>query len=164
MKRNFLDPPWRILLLPPAWWVISEGRPDALAVGLPAVVLAAALSLIILPRPRLRPRVTQLPGFLVFFLLHSWRAGLLVARSALGPRRSLRPELLQVRISLPEGGARWLLAALLGLLPGTLCLALEGERMTLHSLSGEEGIEEEVRMLERRVARLLGLPPEPAHG
>ena len=148
----------RILLALPFWWVVSEGQWAALPVGLAAVVAAAALSLYLLPRIHYPPRPLGLLFFIGWFLLHSARAGLCVAGSILYGRPAVDPVLVRLRLSLPPGGPRWLLADVLGMMPGTLCVALEDDLLTLHCLNGDTGIAEEVAVLQARIARLMGLP------
>ena len=81
---------------------------------------------------------------------------------ALRPRPDLRPVVLDIPLRLPEGGARLFLAATLNLLPGTLSAGLQGGHLRIHVLDQRFPVEAEVRAVETRIARLLGLPLEAA--
>lgn len=150
----------RALLALPFWWIVSEGQLEALPLGLAAVAAAVALSLYLVPRIHFPPRPLGLLYFIAWFLLHSARAGLSVAGSILFKRPAVDPVLVRLRLRLPAGGPRWLLADVLGMMPGTLCVALEDDLLTLHCLNGEAGIVREVEVLQARIARLMGLPDE----
>jgi multicomponent Na+:H+ antiporter subunit E len=140
------------------WWAVSEGRPKSWALGAPTVLLAAGLSAWLIPAPRRFVRPLPLLRFLGGFVVRSARGGLDVARRALSPSMPLSPGFLEVRLSLPEGAGRFLLADVLSLLPGTVTVDLEGDRLLLHVLEAGPEVEREVRDLEGRVADLLGLP------
>jgi multicomponent Na+:H+ antiporter subunit E len=141
-----------------AWWAVSEGRPGSWGVGAPVVLAAATLAAAVVPAPRHRVRPLPLLRFLGTFAARSARGGLDVARRALSPSMPLDPGFLEIRTALPEGGARVLLADVVSLLPGTVTVDLEGDRLLLHALETGPQVEREVRDLERQVAELLGLP------
>lgn len=140
------------------WWVLSEGRADSWALGAAVIALAVAASLrLAAPQPRLRWRATL--RFMAFFLLFSLRAGVQVAVLAFAPRARLAPGMVEVRLTLPPGPPRYLLLAVLSLLPGTLSVALDGARLVVHALTGLATVEDEVRALEARIAPLFGSAP-----
>lgn len=141
-----------------AWWVVSEGRPGSWGVGAPVVLAAAAIAGAVVPWPRRLVRPLGLVRFLGFFAVQSLRGGLDVSRRALSPSRPLAPGLVELRTRLPEGAARVLLADVTSLLPGTLTVDLEGDRVLVHGLDAGPALEAGFRALEARVADLLGLP------
>lgn len=147
----------RTLLALGLWWVVSEGQIEALPVGLVAVAAAVALGVFLLPRIHYVPRPFALLSFVAWFILNSLRAGVVVGGSILFARPAVDPELLRLRLRLPPGGPRWLLADVVGMMPGTLCVALDDDLLSLHCLNGGEGVAEEVRELEQRIAHMLGL-------
>lgn len=152
---------YRVGLAALGWWVISEGEWAALGVGVPAVVAAVALSLVLAPPcRRYRVRPLGLVLFLGYFLTRSLAAGLDVAGRILHPRLPIDPVLVRVPLSLTDGAPNWLLASTLSLLPGTLSVALEEDALVLHSLNGSADTAQEVRAVERRVARIFGLERE----
>jgi multicomponent Na+:H+ antiporter subunit E len=152
----------RVGLFATLWWILAEGSFLAWGVGLASIVLALLVSLILLPPAPSPLSLLGAASFLGFFLLQSFSGGVQVARMALRPRLDLRPVVLDIPLRLPEGGARLLLAATLNLLPGTLSAGLEGGHLRMHVLDQRFPVEAEVRAVETRIARLLGLPLEVA--
>lgn len=144
------------------WWMLAEGSFLAWGVGLTSIVLALVVSLTLLPPAPSRLSLLGAASFLGFFLLQSLSGGVQVARMALRPRPDLRPVVLDIPLRLPEGGARLLLAATLNLLPGTLSAGLECGHLRMHVLDQRFPVEAEVRAVETRIARLLGLSLEAA--
>ena len=147
----------RLLLFGGLWWILAEGEGRAWGVGLAVVVAAVIASLLLWP-----PRVVRFSpaGLLVFFLFFLWqslRGGLIVAGLALRPRLRLRPDLRELRLRLPPGPSRVLLADTLSLMPGTVSAGLSGDRLTVHLLDQELVTEADLRQVEDRVARLFGL-------
>lgn len=136
------------------WLMLTEGRADGLVLGAIAVAAAAWASLWLLPSTGLR--LAGLPGFLAFFVWNSLRGGVQVATMAWRGRTALRPTLLELTLALPPGPARVLMAGTLGLMPGTLAVALDGERLRLHVLDARLPVAAEARALEACIARLFG--------
>jgi multicomponent Na+:H+ antiporter subunit E len=140
-----------------AWWVLSEARPGSWGVGAPVALAAAVLAGAIVPWPRHRLRALGLVRFVGFFARESLRGGADVARRALSPGRPLSPGLVELRTWLPAGAPRVLLADVVSLLPGTLTVDLDGDRVTVHGLDAGPALEAGFRALERRLADLFGL-------
>lgn len=150
----------RATLLAVLWWILTEGSAVAWGAGLISVMLALLASLMLLPPGPARLSPAGLAGFLGFFLLQSVKGGVQVAVMALRPGLDLHPAMLEMPMRLPEGQARVLLANTLNLLPGTLSAGLDHNQLRLHVLDERQPIEAEVREVERRIARMLGLPME----
>jgi multicomponent Na+:H+ antiporter subunit E len=142
-----------------AWWAVAEGRAGGWGVALPTVLLAAALGAGLSPWPAGGVRLLALPRAAAWFAGQALLGGLDVARRALAPSLPLAPGLVELTTRLPEGGARVLLADALSLLPGTLTVELDGDRLVVHALDAGAGLEAELRRVEARVAGLLGLAP-----
>jgi len=142
-----------------AWWIASEGRPSSLGVAVPTVLAAAAVTTALVPWPVRLVRPFALVRFAGWFLVQSVRGGVDVARRALAPSLPIEPELRELTTRLPPGAARVLLADVTSLLPGTLSVDLDGDRVLVHALSGGPSVATDFRALEARVAELLGLPP-----
>jgi multicomponent Na+:H+ antiporter subunit E len=140
-----------------AWWVIVEGRPGSWGVGVPTVAAAAAIAAATIRPSRRWIRPGALLRFVVAFVAQSARGGVDVAWRALSPAMPLEPGFVEMRTTLPEGGARVLLADAVSLLPGTLCVELAGDVVVVHALDTGRGIERDFRALERRIAALVGL-------
>jgi multicomponent Na+:H+ antiporter subunit E len=144
----------RLVLLLALWWVLTRGDPEAWAIGLPVVLGATALSLILVPR---LPGVAfwRLPGFAVFFLRESALGGYDVVKRALNPAMPLQPDFLTVSVAgLGESG-RLLFAFLVSLLPGTLSARLDGDILHVHVLDRRMPIEENLQRLRIWIRYML---------
>ena len=148
---------WRSALFAGLWWVLTDGRADSWGVGSVSILAAASLSLRLLPPVSTTVSRIGLLRFVVFFFDQSLRGGIQVAWFALRPRMGLRPGNHEIPLRLPEGIGRVLLTNTLSLLPGTLSVGLEGNRLCLHALDERVPVEAEVRRAENRVAQMLGL-------
>ncbi len=144
------------LLLVLLWWALSGGAPGSWPVGLAAIALALAAQARLRGAGRHGLSVRAIPAFLGYFVLASIRGGIQVAALALRPRTALRPAMLAFDLRLERPSERMFLAAVLSLLPGTLSAGLEDGRLTLHVLDRDAANEDELRGVERRVARLFG--------
>lgn len=148
---------WRGALFALLWWALTDGRAGSWAVGGVAVAFATAASLRLLPPVPTYVSRIGLVRFLVFFVHQSLRGGVQVAWFALRPRLALRPGIHEIVLRLPEGISRVLLANTMSLLPGTLSVELDGDRLYLHVLDEAAPIAAEVRTAETRLAQMLGL-------
>ncbi|MDP3586333.1 MAG: Na+/H+ antiporter subunit E [Thiobacillus sp.] len=148
---------WRSALFAVLWWALTDGRPDSWGVGSVSVAFATTVSIYLLPPVNTYVSRIGLLRFLVFFIVQSLRGGAQVAGFALRPRMGLRPGFHEIDLRLPEGIGRVLLANTLSLLPGTLSVELQGNRLCLHVLDERAPTETEVRAAESRLADLLGL-------
>lgn len=137
------------------WWVLAEGRPDAWGLGLVAAVAGCVLSFRLLPPRREGISFAGLLAFAAFFLWHSAKGGLQVAAMALRPRPGLAPTLLELPLSLAPGAPRVLMTAAIGLMPGTLGVCLEGDRLRLHVLDERLPAAAEAQALEKCIARVF---------
>lgn len=136
------------------WWALTEGS-SAWAFGVPIILLALVSSFLI--NPSGHQFLRGLPRFLGFFLLHSLRGGIDVARRALHPRMPLAPEVVDYPLRLQDQAARVLLVNTINLLPGTVVAELEAHRLRVHVLDHRLPVFESLRMVEERVADLFAL-------
>lgn len=139
------------------WWVLAEGSAEAWWLGLAAVAVATAASVAVLPPRRGAFHFQAASGFVGYFLWQSVRGGAQVAAMALRPRIDLRPAMVELTLALPPGAPRVLITAALGLMPGTVGVRLDGERLKIHVLDERFPVVEEARKLEARIARLFGV-------
>lgn len=152
----------RASVLAVAWWVLAQGHPDSLWVGVPVIVGAAAASMYLAPPgPASRLRAGALARLAIYFLWHSLRGGVDVALRALNPRLPLAPALLEYPLRLPPGPARVLLANTVSLMPGTLSATLWEDVLCVHVLDRRQPVATELRTLEARVAEAFGLSADP---
>lgn len=149
----------RLLLASFIWWVVSEGQSGALYAGAVAVAAAVAFSLYLAPPQRHRVRLRHLILFAGYFLGRSLIAGLDVGRRILHPALPVTPTLVRVPLKLPSGPPRWLLMQSLSLVPGTLSVAIDNDRLLLHCLNNADTAGDQVRDMETRISALFGLAP-----
>lgn len=151
------DLPGRLLLYAGLWWLITGGDGDAWTWGIAAVAAAAVIS----PFPSHHPWRISVAGAIAFvpvFALFSLRSALDVARRALHPRRPLTPALLDYPWRLPDNGSRVFLANLINLMPGTLCVRITGQAMTVHTIGDTTRTLAGLERLETLTATLLKQP------
>ncbi|MDP1718356.1 MAG: Na+/H+ antiporter subunit E [Burkholderiales bacterium] len=134
------------------WWILSEGRAGSWGLGAVAVAVALWASVRLLPLASGRISLVGLFAFLGYFIWNSVRGGAQVALIALRGRQALQPDILEMQLSLPSGASRILMVNVLGLMPGTLGVRLEGDRLRLHVLDARMPIAAAVRALEARIA------------
>lgn len=143
----------RLTLFAALWWVLTEGRPGAWAVGSVIILAATALSL------RLsRPTPWSLGGlvrFIPFFVWDALRGGLDVAWRACRPDLPIAPAMLTYRLRLPPGRARVFMIAVINLLPGTLSTEVSRNDLLLHVLDRRRAIEDDLIALETHVAAMF---------
>lgn len=137
------------------WWILAEGRIDTWGIGAIAVVSAVIVSLRLLPVSAVRVSLPGLAAFICLFIWNSVRGGVQVALAAFRGRTALRPGILEMRLELPPGGGRILLVNTLGLMPGTLGVELDDDRLRVHVLDERLPIAEEAREIERAIGRLF---------
>jgi len=150
---------FRLVLFTALWWVITEAAANSWYLGVPVVVIAAWVSVLLLPGVPL-----SLPGilrFIPFFLWQSLRGGVDVARCALHPSLPISPAMVEYRWRLPEGFSRLFMANTVSLLPGTLSAELDENCLHLHVLDKSGDFSSELVDVEQRVADLFGLDLSP---
>lgn len=147
----------RSLLMGTTWWAIAEGEVHGWLLSGIAVLLAAAVSLVVVPAGSFWWHVPGLARFVPYFLAQSVRGGVDVAARALHPRMPIRPGTILYRLRLPEGPSRAFFVVALSLLPGTLSARLEGQVLRVHLLHRGVPAEEKLAELEVRVAALFGV-------
>jgi len=146
---------FRTVLFALLWWILTEGAMNSWLVGAPVVLFAVFVSGVLLPGAS-----WSLPGlvrFVPFFLWHSLRGGVDVARRALQPRLPISPGLLEHRWRLPPGLPRVFMANTVSLLPGTLSAELDEECLHIHVLDETSVFAADLKVLEQRVAGVFGL-------
>jgi len=135
------------------WWIISGGEGGWLW-GIPAVLIAALFN----PFSGSERWRWHLPGLVVFVSVFIWlslRSGLDVAWRALHPSRPLDPALVDVAWSLDSWHARLFFANLINLMPGTLCVRITEQGMTVHCLGRTERTLAGLQRLEAVIGNLF---------
>jgi multicomponent Na+:H+ antiporter subunit E len=145
----------RIPLFALLWVVLTGGRAESWLLGLPAVLIAAWVSVKARRFPTLRLSLWGSVRFMGFFLRASLISGLDVVRRAFHPKLRLHPDLIDYRLSLSTEAARIFMADAISLLPGTLSVEMAGVHLTVHVLDRSMPIQAELKALEERVAAML---------
>lgn len=149
----------RAALFTVCWLAIIELDPSIVPYGLAAVPVATAVSLLATGGPGAHaPRLRQIlagAGLAAWVLWRSVVGGVDVARRALTvPRPDIAPYWTEYRVSLESTTARVAFALIANLAPGTLTASLEGDRLDVHVISPDVGVEESLASLERRLAEV----------
>lgn len=164
--RLWQPPPWHALLLRVAlysglWWVITEGNGSVGLGVVLALLIALCAPLNVASWPK-QLRWGRLPGFIGFVLKHSLLGALEVARLVLARHYQANTHTQYYRFrQLMHHPQQLLMANLVNLTPGTLTLRLHGDMLTLHILHHHPQIEDQLKMLESRIAALYGLDDKP---
>lgn len=152
----------RVALFAAVWWVVSHGYPSSWVFGVPFVAIAAAVSLAMAPRHARTLHPLGVLRYAAFFLWHSVTSGVSVAVLALRPSMPIDPGFIRYPFSVTDETARVVLADSVTLLPGTLSAGIDGDVLVMHALDCSQAAVDEVVLLERRVAGMLGsriVPP-----
>ncbi len=151
----------RLLILSVIWWALTLGDSRGLPMAFVVIVLVTAVSMRLFPPSSYRLHPVALFRFFGFFLIRSVVAGIDVARRLLSPSLPVDPAEISVVLRLPAGGPRALLANVLSLMPGTLSVSLDGDRILVHCLDRQMPVESDLRHTEARIAAVFGLHLEP---
>jgi multicomponent Na+:H+ antiporter subunit E len=145
----------RVLLFMLIWYILTGGAIGSWLVGIPIVILAAFASVALLPPIGVSP--SRIIRFLPFFIWHSLRGGIDVAKRALHPQMAISPAFFDYRFGLPPGVSRVFMANVVSLLPGTLSAELHQDILCVHVLDETGAFVEELNVLEKQVAGVFGL-------
>lgn len=137
------------------WWLLSDGDPASWIVGLPAVAAAGWSARRLGSGGSSTVSVSGLLLFVPFFLWESLRGGVDVALRTLAPKMRIQPGYSQFHTELRQSNARVFLVNCMNLLPGTLAVDLQGDRLEVHLIDTAMDAETELRRLERAVARIF---------
>ena len=143
----------RLISLLLLWWILSTGASESLWLGIPAALLLAVLSLVMLP-----PISFSWPAFIrfvPFFVMHSLRGGMDVGRRVFHPALPISPELIEYSTSLPNGVPRVFFSNTINLLPGTLSTGFDGDVLQIHVLDNGGRYFDEIVAIESRIARIF---------
>ncbi len=137
------------------WYVLAGYDKASWIIGIPAVLSAAALSLMLAPSCQYSISPIGALRFIPFFLRQSLHGGIDVMRRALSTHQLLDPGLVSYTTLLPKGSARIFFVNTISLLPGTLSAELDGNRVTIHTLDQGLPIWANIQGLEYHVAALM---------
>jgi multicomponent Na+:H+ antiporter subunit E len=148
---------WRGLLLAGAWWLLAGDELHSWMIGLPCIVAGVWASAELRGLESSRLSIVGLAQFVPFFLSHSLRGGVDVARRLFQRRMPLQPGLIRYQTQLLQGRGRLVFVNIVSLLPGTLSTRLDEHGITVHVLDNTLSVEDELGALEAQVANML--PP-----
>ncbi len=97
------------------------------------------------------------PGFAVHFIVQSVIAGTMVARLALRRDLDFTPGFVSFHTTLPAGAPLGLFTSIANLMPGTVCVSVCTQTVTVHVLDTRSPYEPGLRQLEQKVSALFGL-------
>ncbi len=137
------------------WWILTDGAVDSWLIGVPIVLITTLVSLVLLPPIALSLR--GIINFIPFFVWHSLRGGVDVARRAMHPQLPISPTSINYKFRLQSGLAKVFMANTVSLLPGTLSVVLDKECLRVHVLDKSSAFAEELKVLEVQVAGVFGL-------
>jgi multicomponent Na+:H+ antiporter subunit E len=149
------------LLLALVWLALTgEITPLNFALGFAAGYAALRVVRRALPDTAYFGKLSQLVRFVLFFLVELVKANLRVAYDVLTPTHHMQPGVVAIPLDLETDEEITLLATLITLTPGTLCLDVSGDRRTLYLhamyVRDPEATRAEIKHgFERRVMELL---------
>lgn len=137
------------------WLVIHGAGAAGLLVGALTAIVAAWLSLRLLPPVAGHLSVAELFRIILRFPRQSLVAGLDVALRALNPRLPLAPGIVPCPTTLPDGPGRDAFHAYMSLQPGTLPVAMRSEsELLVHALDTGQPVAAAFAVEEAAVRRL----------
>lgn len=138
-------------------WVVLAGTGGKdLAVGVAAALLAAWMSLILLPPGELTLRPVRAAALFLRFLWQSVVAGVTVARIALSPAMPLKPGIVDHHTRLSPGNRRFAFMTFASLLPGTLPTGTdESEVIPVHVLDTSQPAAQQLAEEEARLSAVF---------
>jgi multicomponent Na+:H+ antiporter subunit E len=134
---------------------LTKGAADSWPVGIPAILAAIWIDFHLFRPENPRWSLVGLITFFIFFLKSSIFSGLDVVRRVFDPRLPLDPAMIEYPLSLTSSAARTLFICTVSLLPGTLSAALEGHTLVIHALDTGRPVENELNIIENRVAAVF---------
>ena len=139
------------------FWIVLAGTGlKDLAAGLATALIAAWISLQLIPPGEMVLRPGRALAVFLRFLWQSVVAGFTVARIALTPAMPLRPGMVTYRSKLPPGNRRFLFMTYASLLPGTLPTATGADDgIEIHALDCEQPVAQQLGEEEARLSGIL---------
>ncbi len=159
----------RVGLLTFLWWLLNGDDWLSWWLGIPAVILATAVSLIVVPPISWRIAPLPLIRFAGYFFLKSFLSSVDVASRVFRPRIPLQPAMIIYDVRLSGDFPPVLMANVTSLLPGTLSAELElrpdrrGHKrkyLKVHTLDERDPVVAELDRLENHIAAVYRIDLE----
>ncbi|SFF81929.1 Na+/H+ antiporter subunit E [Neptunomonas qingdaonensis] len=135
------------------WWMLTTGAVGSWLVGVPMVLIATLVSLVLVPTILWSPSGVAL--FVPFFVWRSLYGGVDVAWRAFHPSLPIAPGLIEYPLRLSPGLPRVFMVNTVSLLPGTLSAELRADCLKVHVLDTRKNVLSELMVVEQAVARMF---------
>lgn len=151
MRHKFLQFSVFFAGLVVCWWALTEGDNQAWWFGAPLALLIAVWMVWVWPNAHLRLSniLFLLPKIIAFFLWQSIQGGWDVAKRTMARTLDIEPVVLAYDLQLPVGWRRDIWLAMIGLMPGTLAVGLEGNQAKVHVLDKRLNVQPGLVKFER---------------
>jgi multicomponent Na+:H+ antiporter subunit E len=138
------------------WVVLTDAADRQPVMAASSIAVATTASLWLWPRGPHHLRWPSVPVLVAYFLWHALRGGIDVALRALSPVLPTRATVIHYETLLPTDTARVVMAWMVGLMPGTACVGLDGTTLSVHVIDGRAYGSADLRRLERRIGDVFG--------
>mgnify|MGYP002641590366 CR=1 len=99
--------------------------------------------------------------FIPFFVWQSLVGGFGVATRAMHPALPLTPDLVEYPVTLPNEFARVVFIYMISLIPGSLCVAMHRDTLSIHILDSHSNFLAELGILEQKISTIFCIPQQP---
>ncbi len=139
------------------WAILNRGASDSWILGAPLVVVATALSLLIVPAAQHRIAPLGVLRYVLYFLQQTFLSSIDVAMRVFRRDIPIHPGVIRYETRLPAENMRVIMANTCSLLPGTLSVGIEEDVLVVHALDTTMPVMDDLRTLERMVGGIYGL-------
>jgi multicomponent Na+:H+ antiporter subunit E len=144
------------------FWLLLSGHGEPLLLGLG--LLSSALAVFIAWRlgavdDEHHPALHGLPLYWLWLAGEIIKCNLQVLRLILTPKLAIQPQVIEVEAHEKTELGRVIYANSITLTPGTLTLALNGARLSVHALTDEAANDLKAGEMDRRVVKVEGAVP-----
>ena len=139
------------------WIIITSGNLESWLVGVFFVLSATMVSIVLLPANPVYWRTIRIIHFIPFFIWQSLLGGYTVAKLAFAGSLSFQPLTMEYHTRLPDSASRVFFSSVASLLPGTLVINIDGNRLLVHGIDTSIDVKKDLAKLERQVARIFAI-------
>lgn len=117
------------------WGIFTDFSLLSFSIGIPAAILSLwILSILPTEAPSPLPSLTGITKFLSFFLTQSLLGGIDILKRSMVRQLNIHPGFLTYKTSLEAPISQSLLCASISMIPGTLCIHLDQNTLTIHTI------------------------------
>ncbi|UCN00879.1 Na+/H+ antiporter subunit E [Sulfurimonas sp. SWIR-19] len=143
----------RVFLFLVIWLILTEGNPASFWIGIPAVLLSACISLVLLPP--VFWNFTALLRFIPFYLIRSLLGGVDVMLRVFHPDLPINPGLVEYKLHIRKPIEQDMIVNVLNLLPGTLSVNIKNDLLLIHVLDIGKNIKKELALIEEYIHNIF---------